>query len=230
MTIHIQYQFTDEAIEANFEPIPKCAKKGDAGGDLKLFIPLTERKTINELVDEASKMCTSYCSKCDYNKGGECLSYELNPLINKMPHINYSCCYKYKLAQYINTVGVDKESNEYLLLSPGETKLCHTGLKVAMSCDELDYVPVLKIYPRSGLSVKKGVILANTVGIVDSGYRGEIMLALKNSSNFPVLLKSGERVAQMLVSLTYNLANYDIVCELSNTDRCEGGFGSTGNC
>ena len=229
MTINIQYQFTDEAIEAKFDPTPQCAKEGDAGGDLKLFIPLNQRKTVTDLVEEASRMCTAYCANCDFNKGGECLSFRVTTLINSEPHVTYSCCYRYKLAQYINTVGVDKDITDYILLSPGETKLCHTGLKVAMSCEDLNFVPVLKIYPRSGLSVKKGIVLANTVGIVDSGYRGEIMLALKNSSNFPVLLKSGERVAQMLVSLTYNLANYEVVCELSDTDRREGGFGSTGN-
>ena len=83
------------------------------------------------------------------------------------------------------------------------------------------------IYARSGLACKKGLAPANKVGVIDSDYRGEIMVALHNHSNQPVTVESGERIAQLVIT-PYIVAAFNQVEELDNTDRGAGGFGSTG--
>lgn len=83
------------------------------------------------------------------------------------------------------------------------------------------------LYPRSGLSTRNGVRLANCVAVIDSDYRGEIGLPLYNDSDTKQIIESGTRVAQ-IVFQPYSQASFDEVEDLSNTDRGRGGFGSTG--
>ena len=83
------------------------------------------------------------------------------------------------------------------------------------------------IFARSGLATKKGLAPANKVGVVDSDYRGEVMVALHNHSNEDQTISHGERIAQMVVMPFYK-AKFIEVEELSNTERGTGGFGSTG--
>ena len=84
------------------------------------------------------------------------------------------------------------------------------------------------IFARSGLATKQGLRPANCVGVVDSDYRGEIIVAVHNDSNQSQQIAPGERIAQ-LVLLPYSTVNcFEVVDELENTDRGEGGFGSTG--
>ena len=83
------------------------------------------------------------------------------------------------------------------------------------------------IYARSGLASKRGLAPANKVGVIDSDYRGEIMVALHNHSDAPQTVAAGERVAQ-IVFAPYYTAEFNLVDELSDTVRGEGGFGSTG--
>jgi dUTP pyrophosphatase len=99
--------------------------------------------------------------------------------------------------------------------------LVKTGLAVELPKDT-----VLLIYPRSGLAAKQGITLANCVGVIDSDYRGEILIALTNQSNKPYVIKNGERVAQGVV---HQLPPVRIIeaNELTVTERGVGGFGST---
>ena len=83
------------------------------------------------------------------------------------------------------------------------------------------------IYARSGLACKKGVAPANKVGVIDSDYRGEIIVALHNHSTEDFSVENGERVAQMVI-MPYFFAEYEEVQSLDNTVRGDGGFGSTG--
>jgi dUTP pyrophosphatase len=83
------------------------------------------------------------------------------------------------------------------------------------------------IYARSGLATKRGLAPANKVGVVDSDYRGEIMVALHNHSEVEQKIASGERIAQMVIT-PYIKADFFEVEELSDTERGVGGFGSTG--
>ena len=83
------------------------------------------------------------------------------------------------------------------------------------------------IFARSGLATKKGLAPANKVGVVDSDYRGEVMVVLHNHSNTSQTISNGERIAQMVIMPFYK-AEFTVVDELSNTERGSGGFGSTG--
>lgn len=106
---------------------------------------------------------------------------------------------------------------------PGETKLIKTGIAV-----EIPDGYVGLIYARSGLASKKGLAPANKVGVVDSDYRGEIMVALHNHSNETRQIEKGERIAQFVIT-PYLKAEYVITAELEDSKRGTGGFGSTGN-
>lgn len=83
------------------------------------------------------------------------------------------------------------------------------------------------IFPRSGLSTKKGLRLANCVGLVDPDYRGEYIVALYNDSNTPQIVMPGERIAQVVFSPFYTV-NFIETDELNDTERGEGGFGASG--
>ena len=109
-----------------------------------------------------------------------------------------------------------------LVFAPGETKLVHTGLAM-----EIPQGYVGLIYARSGIATKRGLAPANKVGVIDSDYRGEIMVALHNHSDKEAIIEAGERVAQIVITpyLTVNFVEAD---ELDDTARGEGGFGSTG--
>ena len=84
------------------------------------------------------------------------------------------------------------------------------------------------IYPRSSLGTRHGIVLANTVGVIDSGYRGEIMLVVTNHGDRPYTIHSGDRVAQLIVT-PYYAPDVVEVDALPDSDRGAGGFGSTGS-
>ncbi len=107
-------------------------------------------------------------------------------------------------------------------VEPGATLLIHTG--IAMEIPE-GYVGL--VFARSGLACKKGLAPANKVGVIDSDYRGEIMVALHNHGTDPRTVEHGERIAQISL-VPYLAADFEVVDELSDTVRGEGGFGSTG--
>lgn len=112
--------------------------------------------------------------------------------------------------------------DEDVVIGPGETKFIGTGL--AMEIPE-GYVGL--VYARSGLACKRGLAPANKVGVVDSDYRGEIKVALHNHGKEAQTVEKGERIAQMVIA-PYLSVNYEEADELSETERGEGGFGSTG--
>ena len=83
------------------------------------------------------------------------------------------------------------------------------------------------IFARSGLATKKGLRLANSVGVIDSDYRGELVVALHNDSNIAQYVGVQERIAQLVI-IPYKEVEFEEVNELEDTERGEGGFGSTG--
>ena len=109
-----------------------------------------------------------------------------------------------------------------LVFQPGETKFVKTGL--AMEIPE-GYAGL--IYARSGLASKRGLAPANKVGVVDSDYRGEVMVALHNHSTIEQRIAPQERIAQLVIA-PFLKAEFSVCEELSDTARGEGGFGSTG--
>ena len=113
------------------------------------------------------------------------------------------------------------DTEEYIL-KKGEIKLFKTGLAMSLP-DGYE----AQIRSRSGLSLKNGVIVLNSPGTVDSDYRGEIGIILMNCGNEDYKVEHLSRIAQMVIA-KYEKAEIEVVEELDNTDRGEGGFGSTG--
>ena len=109
-----------------------------------------------------------------------------------------------------------------VVIEPGLTEFIHTGIAM-----EIPEGLVGLIYARSGMACKKGVAPANKVGVIDSDYRGEIMVALHNHSSQSVAVRDGDRIAQLVLT-PYVYGIYDEVQELEETVRGDGGFGSTG--
>lgn len=105
---------------------------------------------------------------------------------------------------------------------PGETKFIKTGLAI-----EIPEGYMGLIFARSGLSCKQGLAPANKVGLIDSDYRGEIMVALHNHSAEPRTVANGDRIAQFVLA-PYLFGEFEEVKELSESVRGAGGFGSTG--
>ena len=112
--------------------------------------------------------------------------------------------------------------DEDISIEPFETVFIHTGLAV-----EIPEGYAGLVYARSGLASKKGLAPANKVGVVDSDYRGELMVALHNHSKTAQTVSNGERVAQLVIT-PFLKAEYVESEELSDTSRGSGGFGSTG--
>ena len=109
-----------------------------------------------------------------------------------------------------------------IIIKPRETILIHTGLSI-----EVPEGYAGLIYARSGLASKKGLAPANKVGVVDSDYRGEVMVALHNHGEKEQTISHVERIAQLVIA-PFLKAEFTVCDELTETVRGEGGFGSTG--
>ena len=107
-------------------------------------------------------------------------------------------------------------------IDPGSVMKIGTGISTQLP----PHMAAL-IFPRSGLSTKKGLRLANCVGLVDPDYRGEYIVALYNDSTAPQIVMPGERIAQVVFSPFYEI-NFIETDELNGTERGEGGFGASG--
>ena len=112
--------------------------------------------------------------------------------------------------------------DEPIVLKPLERKLIPTGLKI-----ELEHGYEAQVRPRSGLSIKHGITLINCVGTIDEDYRGEVCVPIVNISNEAYTIQPDERIAQMVIARAEQ-AKIEVVTELTDTERGEGGFGSTG--
>ena len=114
------------------------------------------------------------------------------------------------------------EQMPMLTINPGQTVMVSVGIKT-------EFTPgfAALIHARSGLATKKGLAPANKVGVIDADYRGEWFVALHNHSNLPQIIEDGERIAQVLFQEVEH-PEFVEVKELSETERGEGGFGSTG--
>lgn len=111
-----------------------------------------------------------------------------------------------------------------ITIKPKERVLISTGIAIAL--ESADYVAY--IYARSGLAVKHGITLSNCVGVVDSDYRGEVKVGLINLSEQDYTVTSGDRIAQLVIApvIMPEVVESDT---LDETERADGGFGSTGN-
>ncbi len=112
--------------------------------------------------------------------------------------------------------------DDTITIQPGETAFVPTGLAM-----EIPYGYAGLIYARSGLACKQGLAPANKVGVIDSDYRGEFIVALHNHGKEAKLIAPGDRIAQLVITPVL-MPRYAEVEELSDTERAAGGFGSTG--
>ncbi len=112
---------------------------------------------------------------------------------------------------------------EAVVIPAGGRKVIPTGIAIALPSP--DYVAL--VFARSGLGIKHGIAPANCVGVIDSDYRGEILVGLHNSGDTDFTIQPGERIAQLMVTPVVQ-AELKIVDELDDTQRGAGGFGSTG--
>ena len=120
--------------------------------------------------------------------------------------------------------GLDLYCPDQLIIEPGETHL----IKMGIACEMTDeYLPIsYMLVPRSSIS-KTPLRMSNSIGIIDAGYRGEIMAAVDNTSDKDYMVVPGQRLFQ-IVHPTLCPFNVGVVDKLSETDRGDGGFGSTG--
>ena len=124
----------------------------------------------------------------------------------------------------IGSAGMDVRANikEPITLAPGAIKLIPIGLKV-----EIPLGYEIQVRPRSGLALKHGLGMANSVGTIDSDYRGEIGVISINLSDKPYTIQPQERIAQLVLNEVAQMA-LQKVTSLDETERGEGGFGHTG--
>ncbi len=110
-----------------------------------------------------------------------------------------------------------------IVIKPGDLVMIPTGIAIELP----DSSMAAFLFARSGLGVKHGICLSNGVGVIDSDYRGEICVGLCNVSDKEYTVRSGERIAQMVI-MPVICADFVETMQLSGTDRGSGGFGSTG--
>ena len=113
--------------------------------------------------------------------------------------------------------------DETVVINPGDTYLVKTGL--AIHIGDPGYAAM--ILPRSGLGHKKGIVLGNLVGLIDSDYQGELMVSVWNRGKESFELKPMERIAQLMVVPVVQ-PEFNIVESFEASERASGGFGSTG--
>lgn len=123
-----------------------------------------------------------------------------------------------------NSAGMDLRAavEEDVVLKKGERKLIKTGFAIALPSGY-----EAQIRPRSGLALKHGITVLNTPGTVDADYRGEVMIILANLGDEDFIVTRGMRIAQMIVATCIQVTMEEVE-DLDETDRGEGGFGSTG--
>lgn len=133
---------------------------------------------------------------------------------------------KFELPQYAtaHSAGLDLRANinEEVSFAPLERRIIPTGLFFE--------IPVgfeAQVRPRSGLAIKCGITVVNSPGTIDADYRGEVMVGLVNLSNETYVIKPGERIAQVVFA-KHEVISWNSVEVLNESDRGEGGFGSTG--
>lgn len=121
------------------------------------------------------------------------------------------------------SAGLDLRSKVDIDVIPNRTTFIPTGLRIALEPNTVGL-----LFPRSGLSTKYGLRLANGVGVIDADYRGEIIVPIYHDTSGIYSVKAGERIAQLVVMPILSPALFERVSTLDETERGAGGFGSTG--
>ncbi len=110
-----------------------------------------------------------------------------------------------------------------LILKPGQTELIPTGIAIHIKDKQLCGM----ILPRSGLGHKHGIVLGNLVGLIDSDYQGQLFISIWNRGQSEFILNPLERIAQLVIVPVVQVG-FELLDDFAQSDRGEGGFGSTG--
>ncbi len=177
---------------------------------------LGERSQLEEQVRSMARQVEKVVTEALWSRGSEKVKIKFKKLEN----------FKGELPSYATALasGMDVRAclSEPVTLKPGERTLIPTGLSV-----EIPRGYEIQVRPRSGLAIKKGLSLVNTPGTIDADYRGEIKVIVINLGQEPIVIEDQERIAQLVVAPVV-LAEIEEVDGLDETERGEGGFGSTG--
>lgn len=152
------------------------------------------------------------------------MDFSINVLVKRVsPKIGDSI--RFPRYATMGSAGLDLPAclDEPLSIPPGARVTIPTGIAIEIPFKHI----VGLVFPRSGLATKHGISLANAVGVIDSDYKGEIIVAVYNQSDREYIVKPGERVAQLLFMPVFH-AVFEPVEELAESNRGKGGFGSTG--
>lgn len=114
------------------------------------------------------------------------------------------------------------DNDDVIVIPPHSTKMISTGIAIAVPDGYFG-----AIVARSGISMKRGLRPANCTGVIDSDYRGDIIVALHNDLDEPQVVEPHERIAQLII-VSYQSVEFEFVYELDETERGENGFGSSG--
>lgn len=189
--------------------------------DLSIFLSdITDDESLSEnKKDLISSIFTSSINIAEEILKGGCREY-INVKITKL---NPEAI----IPQYAHPTdaGADICAVEETIIAAGETKIVKTGIAVA--------IPVgyeIQVRPRSGLSLKSGLRIANAPGTIDTDYRGEIGIIMTNTKDIPYVIDKGMKIAQLVISPVPRIRweEVETVEDLGTTERGEGGFGSTG--
>jgi dUTP pyrophosphatase len=140
----------------------------------------------------------------------------------KIPVVRNDSMYQLPRYAHPGDAGADLHACEQLTIDPGDYALVATGVSMAIPEGYGGFV-----LPRSGLAARSGVTVLNAPGLIDSGYRGELKVALINHGPAPLGIEVGDRIAQLVI-MAVSTPEYVEVDALEDTDRGSGGFGSTG--
>jgi dUTP pyrophosphatase len=140
----------------------------------------------------------------------------------KIPVLASDSMFRLPAFQHDGDAGADLTASEGVVLEPGSRALVPTGVVMAIPDGHAGLV-----LPRSGLAIRSGVTVINAPGLIDSGYRGEIAVALVNHSDEAFTVARGDRIAQLVI-VAVERPEFIEVATLDASSRGEGGFGSTG--
>lgn len=193
--------------------IPTKHDVNDAGYDLRAYVETEKESEITQALSLAFAEHTKI-----YVNG--------NPVSLPVPYAkNYSAV---EVADFFKSLKLTGGLGNTIVLSPYETKIISAGFKLKLPAATKGFNSVMQVYPRSGLGIKSGLILANSVGIIDQNYTAHpVMLGLHNNSSCVHLISHGTRVAQALFTTVAD-CTFSSVADWDSTNDRGGGLGHSG--
>lgn len=232
-------ELPDEMFDTVYQEIKEELVKSYKNGELKRSFSKSlknedKQKILNALEKTREMLASEDAEEFLSNNKKDFLNFLLdcsNKAINDIPYRDTVklkvelCNENAKIPTYANPfdAGCDVYSAEHIILGANETRIIKTGLKVVVPDGWM-----LSVRPRSGMSAKTGLRVANAPGTIDSGYRNEVGIILHNTGNQEYSIEIGDRIAQFIIEPA-PMIQFEIVESVANIgENRGGGFGSTG--